>query len=101
MAALAVGPRPSDVRAALRAPPGGASALVVVLAGVGDPAFVLYPVFATGAPVAAGIATTTPRGAISAPRAPTRGARDAGPKRSTLNRRVLARTTTFDIGRDD
>ncbi len=58
MAALAVGAA-IGVMFALRClhPPGGASALLVVLTGVSDPAFVLYPVLANSVLlVAAGIA---------------------------------------------
>jgi len=107
MAALAVGAA-IGVMFALRClhPPGGASALLVVLNGVADPAFVLYPVLANAMLlVAAGVAYNhaTRRDYPHRPAPVVPYARDA--EAAAIDAEldaVLARHShSLDIGRDE
>ncbi len=97
MAALAVGAA-IGVMFALRClhPPGGASALLVVLNGVADPAFVLYPVLANAMLlVAAGVAYNhaTRRDYPHRPRLRRRTHATPRPRRSTPNSTPCWRAT--------
>ena len=107
MAALAVGAA-IGVMFALRClhPPGGASALLVVLNGVADPAFVLYPVLANAMLlVAAGVAynhaTRRDYPHRPAPAAPYARDAEAAAIDAELDAVLARHSHTLDIGRDE